>query len=35
MSGVVHPADPVSAAYVQTVIPQDGRSFRLLLSRRF
>jgi outer membrane receptor for ferrienterochelin and colicins len=28
-------ADPVSAAYVQTTIPQDGRNFRLLLSRRF
>lgn len=30
-----HYADPASAAYVQTVIPQDGRNFRLQLSRRF
>jgi outer membrane receptor for ferrienterochelin and colicins len=30
-----HYADPASAAYVQTVIPQDGRNFRLQFSRRF
>jgi outer membrane receptor protein involved in Fe transport len=30
-----HYADPASAAYVQAVIPQDGRNFRLQLSRRF
>jgi iron complex outermembrane receptor protein len=28
-------ADPVSAAYVQTVIQQDGRNIRLLVTRRF
>jgi iron complex outermembrane receptor protein len=28
-------ADPASAAYVQAVIPQDGRNFRVQLGRRF
>ena len=28
-------ADPASGEHVQAVIPQDGRNFRLQLSRRF